>query len=151
MKKYKFVILAVTVSMLIAIYFSTHKNITTPTFLRRTNAASLTEMMRQPPTNIYGSSINVFIYNNEAGQPDEVVVTGHADSVTCSQTSGAIMGQILTRQPNSTDFLLAGAGRMIGARTADDENLSNSPTVQEYIKKSLMINNTFAKIHVAFA
>ena len=137
MQKYKFVIFVVVASMGTAIYFLNTEKIQTPSFLRRTEAASLIEMMHQPPTNIYGSSINVFLYENEDGQPDEVVVTGHADSVTCGQTSGAMMGQILTRQPNDTDFLLAGAGRMIGANVTDDTILTNKPKVQEYLTLAL--------------
>jgi hypothetical protein len=104
-----------------------------PRFLRRSGPASLSEMMQQPPTTPYGSSINAFVYVDEDGHVAEVVVTGHADSLTCKQTSGAIMGALLTKEPNGNDFLVAGSSRVLGGESTEVEQLRSDPDVQQFV------------------
>jgi hypothetical protein len=131
MSKHKLVVFAVIIVLTILLLPIFEDKIELPTFLRREEAASLTEMLQQPPTNIYGSSINVFVYEDENGEPDRVVITGHADSTTCEQASGAVMGQMLVKKPNGSDFLLAGAGSMVAQKA--DETLLDNLAVKEYM------------------
>jgi hypothetical protein len=83
-----------------------------PNFHRRSTSATLSEMLQEPPTNIYGSTINVFLYRNEAGNLREITIAGHADSLTCRETSGAFAGALIDAGGTRENFLIAGAGRM---------------------------------------
>jgi hypothetical protein len=103
-----------------------------PRFLRRRGSASLSEMMQQPPTNIYGSSINLFVYSNvQDGGIAEVVVTGHADSLTCSQISGAVMGTLLSKRASADEFTIAGTGRVLGGSSVTAESIRD-PAIQAF-------------------
>jgi hypothetical protein len=85
-----------------------------PRFLSRTGPASFAEMMSEPPTFIYGSSIHVWVYEQEAGDAvTEVAVTGHADSATCSRASGAFFNAMLQKTEEPEDLFVAGAGRLL--------------------------------------
>jgi hypothetical protein len=90
-----------------------------PIFLKRKGNASLSEMLQQPPTSIYGSSINVFAYMDENGVT-ELDIAGHADTRTCSQASGLLANTLLTKGDNDGEFLLAGSSRIVGGRTTND-------------------------------
>ncbi|TAX01978.1 hypothetical protein ELI07_32865 (plasmid) [Rhizobium leguminosarum] len=97
-----------------------------PVFLRRTGPASLSEMLQQPPTNIYGSSINIFAYRDRSGRLAEITEAGHADSTTCRKISGLEFNTLLNKGAVTSDFVIAGATRLIGAseldEAADEEN-----------------------------
>jgi hypothetical protein len=102
-----------------------------PRFSARTDSASLSEMMQQPPTNIYGSSINVFVYESADNRIAEIAVTGHADSLTCGQTSGAILDSLLAKRAITGEFLLAGSGRLWGGQPVPP-SLAADPAVRAY-------------------
>jgi len=85
---------------------------TPPKFHDRENPSSLSEMMQEPPTTMYGSTIDVFQYEDELGKTREITIAGHADSQTCGDTSGVFAGALLYAKPTKGDFFLAGSGRM---------------------------------------
>jgi hypothetical protein len=84
-----------------------------PTFHRRSTSPTLAEMLQEPPSSVYGSTINVFLYRNATGELREISISGHADSLTCQETSGAFAGALIDAGPGSENFLIAGAGRMV--------------------------------------
>jgi hypothetical protein len=89
-----------------------------PEFLRRRGSASLSEMLQQPPTSIFGSSINVFAFEDESGVA-EISIAGHADSRTCSAASGIVANTLLDKGAAGREFLLAGAGRLARSTPVD--------------------------------
>jgi len=103
-----------------------------PKFLKRSGSASLSEMLQQPPTSIYGSSINVFAYMDNNGIA-EIDVAGHADARTCSQASGLLANTLLTKGSTQGDFLLAGSSHIIGS-TAEDSSEINDPDVKRWLE-----------------
>src|ERR1041384_7517175 len=68
-----------------------------PVFLSRTGPAPIGEMMSQPPTFSYGSSINIWFVTDKQERLREVAVTGHADSPTCRRVSGQVMSMFLKK------------------------------------------------------
>lgn len=83
-----------------------------PEFHRRSTSATLAEMLQEPPTTAYGSTINVFLFRDEAKRLREITIAGHADSLTCRETSGAFAGALIDAGGVRGNFLIAGAGRM---------------------------------------
>lgn len=105
-----------------------------PDFHRRSQSASLSEMMQEPPSSVYGSTINVFFFRDEVGRMREITISGHADSLTCASASGAFADALLSSGSSVDDFLLAGAGRMaIPAPTPERlEALESDSKVREF-------------------
>lgn len=83
-----------------------------PQFLSRSGPASFAEMMAEPPTFIYGSSIHVWVYERQ-GKPIEIEVTGHADATSCSRASGVVLNSMLEKAEEPEDLLVAGAARLV--------------------------------------
>jgi tetratricopeptide (TPR) repeat protein len=107
----------------------------TPTFLSRRGAASISEMVSEPPTFSYGSSINVWLLTGEDGQIREVGVTGHGDSPTCRRVSGQVMGMFIGKEREPDDLFVAGAAHMVDRGDKEAKlRLEELPVVQEYIK-----------------
>lgn len=104
-----------------------------PEFRRRKSSATLSEMLTEPPTSIYGSTINVFAFRDDRGSLRELTVAGHADSATCSEFSGEFSKAMLNSPWRDGDFMLAGAGRMTVPEPGISALLSElEPTVAEY-------------------
>lgn len=81
-------------------------------FNTREGAALMPEILQEPPTTVYGSTIDVFLFRDESGALREITIAGHADSTTCRETSGAFSGALMVAGRRDGDFLLAGSGRM---------------------------------------
>lgn len=104
-----------------------------PPEFRRSGDVSLSEMIRQPASYTYGSSINVFIFDDDNGFPREIVVLGHADSETCKKASGFVATALLQKEPDARDLFVAGAGRISGkVALSSFEELAADPKVMEY-------------------
>lgn len=84
-----------------------------PPEFRRPGEATLREMVSQPPSYAYGSSINVFVYRSDDNAIKEIAILGHADSDTCSRASGAVAEAIFEKPRDPQDFFIAGAGRLV--------------------------------------
>ncbi len=98
----------------------------------RPGKVGLAEMLAQPPSYLYGSSINIFIYRDDADQIREIDETGHADSDTCAQASGLIAGAMLAKARTDGDFFNAGSARLIGADYSALDSLKQDQNVLEY-------------------
>lgn len=107
---------------------------TPPDFHRRSRSANLPEMMQEPPSSVYGSTINVFFFRDKQQRLREITISGHADALTCASTSGAFADALLSSGSNSDDFLLAGAGRMAIPALAPErlQALESDSKVREY-------------------
>ena len=112
------VVAAISVAALFAGLVGLQRVPEPPRFLARSGAASFAEMMSEPPTFIYGSSIHLWIYDKADG-PAEIAVTGHADSSTCSRASGAFLNAMLEKAPDGADLFVAGAGRLMRHENAE--------------------------------
>jgi hypothetical protein len=88
-------------------------SIQTPVFLLRDGAATIREMMIQPPAFSYGSSINVWLLKDEDGRTREIAVTGHGDSPTCRRVSGQVMTMFLEKNREPEDLFVAGAAHLV--------------------------------------
>ena len=85
---------------------------TAPDFHQRHEVGTLAEMLNEPPTSIYGSTIDVFLYQDTEQNLREITISGHADSITCGATSGSFASALMYSNAREGDFLLSGAGRM---------------------------------------
>jgi hypothetical protein len=103
-----------------------------PVFLRRSRVATLSEMLQQPPTSIFGSSISVYAYGDNEDYT-ELVVTGHADAHTCALASGLMANTLLGKGIQQGDFLVAGAGRLARPRSDDANGEAETPEVKAWI------------------
>jgi len=106
-----------------------------PAFLSRRGAASISEMVSEPPAFSYGSSINVWLVTDEGGDIREVGVSGHGDSPTCRRVSGQVMGMFMGKEREPDDLFVAGAAHMVDR--GDNKTrlrLAELPVVKEYIK-----------------
>jgi hypothetical protein len=103
--------------------------------LARQGAASLGEMMSEPPAFSYGSSINVWIVKDEARKIREIAVTGHGDSPTCRRVSGQVMSMFLEKHKEPGDLFVAGAAHMVDrGSTERRQQLEELPVVKDYRK-----------------
>ena len=93
---------------------------------RRPGVVSMAEMMAQPPTYAYGSSINVFVFLDDQDRTQELVITGHADSDTCRKASALIATALFNKPANPADFLMAGSARIV--RNRDDNAARDDAT-----------------------
>lgn len=107
---------------------------TAPEFHKRSAAASLQEMLSEPATSMYGSTIDVFVFRDSDGAVQEITIAGHADSITCSIASGAFASALIESGLGAGDFLLAGAGRIsVPVLSGEDRaRFSADPDVIEY-------------------
>lgn len=124
-----------------------------PVFLARQGAASINEMMVQPPTFNYGSSINIWVIVEGEGKDKkirEIEVTGHGDSPTCRRVSGMIMNMLLDKFREPDDMFVAGAAHLIDRGNASRrEILENDPDVQHYLetKSNLILQGILAQTY----
>ena len=116
-----------------------------PKFQLRSDAATLAEMLQEPPSTVYGSSIDVFYYQDGDSKPKEISIAGHADSLTCAETSSVFAGTLMVAGSRKDDFLLAGAGQMKIPKTTEqeEERFKKSEEVGRY--KSLLDELSIAK------
>jgi hypothetical protein len=114
-----------------------------PTF-RRPGAVGLAEMMAQPPSYSYGSSINVFVYEDDTRQIREVHVLGHADSDTCRKASSLVATAILEKGYDTRDLFVAGAGRVVYTPAPNLRQLFELPQVRQFrdARRQLQIAQT---------
>lgn len=143
MKTIKFKIGLLVIIGIIFLYLSFNSSqYTPPIFHDRNGAESLSEMMQEPPTTVYGSTIDVFQYNDSSGKTREITIAGHADSNTCGKTTGAFAGALLYTPTASDNFLLAGSGRMIIPESNHEEHdrLSKKESVLKYEKFTRKLN-----------
>lgn len=107
---------------------------TAPDFHKRSSAASLQEMLSEPATSMYGSTIDVFVFRDPDGALREISIAGHADSITCSIASGAFASALIESGLGEGDFLLAGAGRISVPVLSEEarSSLLADPDVEEY-------------------
>lgn len=107
---------------------------TSPDFHKRSSSASLQEMLSEPATSMYGSTIDVFVFRDSDGNLREITIAGHADSITCSIASGAFASALIESGLGEGDFLLAGAGRISVPVLSEEERLRflADPDVEEY-------------------
>lgn len=105
-----------------------------PTFHVRDQAASLQEMLAEPATSAYGSTINIFVYRDETDRPRRLAIAGHADSITCSRASAAFTKALLGGRFGKNGFLLAGAGQVSVPALASTGDQSD-PDVEAYIRE----------------
>lgn len=106
---------------------------------------SFAEMLEEPPSFIYGSSIHVWIYTDNDGIVREIAVTGHADSRTCGLMTGLFFNTYLNKYTEPDDFFVAGAGRLVN--TMDKwklKDMEKNSMIKEYKGKKNMID--FLKI-----
>src|SRR5947199_2289450 len=104
-----------------------------PPSFRRGGTASFAEVVAQPPSYIYGSSINLWLYTDPDGEIQEIEETGHADSSTCSQVSSLLFNTILQKNPEDGDLAVAGSARLVRHEdTALREKLEQTHVVQSY-------------------
>ena len=123
---------------------------TVPTFLNRDGAASLAEMIAEPPAFIFGSSIDVWVYYDEKRAPREIAVTGHADSETCRKMSRLLFNTLLQKQTAPQDVLVAGAGWLVNDDKEETrKDLEGKPDVQAWLEAQEQ--HARAKILLSFA
>jgi hypothetical protein len=79
-------------------------------FWRTNRASTLDEMLQEPGSSVYGTSINIWAYRGADKPFDQVVVTGHADSSTCRNVSGLLYNAFLQKNREPEDLLVAGTG-----------------------------------------
>lgn len=119
-----------------------------PIFLKRQGPASIEEMMLEPPTFNYGSSINVWLAKNNLGEIREVAVTGHGDSATCRRVSAQVMAMLMGKTELPEDLFVAGAAHIIDK--GDNEKklkLEKLEIVEEYKGyKSLWVSLKFREM-----
>ena len=105
-----------------------------PRFWRTEQDASLDEMLQEPGSSIYGTSINIWAYKGADGLFDEVIETGHADSSTCRNISGLVYNAFLQKHREPEDLLVAGTQLL--KRRVDSallEGLEKKKAVQDYL------------------
>lgn len=106
-----------------------------PVFLSRQGAASIGEMMNEPPTFSYGSSINIWLVTDKEDAVREVALTGHGDTVTCRRVSGKVMGMFLDKQREPDDLFVAGAAHMTDrGNAARRRKLEQVDSVKAYLR-----------------
>ncbi len=109
--------------------------IQTPVFLTRSGAATIREMMIQPPAFSYGSSINVWLLKDRLGRTREIAVTGHGDSATCRRVSGQVMTMFLEKNKEPEDLFVAGAAHLVDrGDSAKRKLLQEKASVKNFIE-----------------
>jgi hypothetical protein len=83
-----------------------------PQFHKNRQAGDFIELLAVPPTSAYGSSINIWVYEDERHQPQEIFVTGHADRNTCEHISRLLFSTAIQKNVEPEDLLVAGAARL---------------------------------------
>lgn len=117
-----------------------------PQFWRTERHSTLTEMLQEPGSSAYGTSIHVWVYQGADGHFDQIVWTGHADSSTCANFSGLIFNAYLQKHREPEDLLVAGTGFF--KNRVDPElrrKLEKTAPVQKYLKiEDQLVNARFA-------
>lgn len=104
-----------------------------PSFFRANYTPSMPELLAEPPSNIYGSTIHVWYFRDQAGQLREIAVTGHAESRTCQRMSSLFFNSYFAKSPSDGDFFVAGAGRLVNdPDTTQMNQLRQNPVVAQY-------------------
>lgn len=120
-----------------------------PVFLMRSGPATIKELIIQPPTFSYGSSINVWLLQDEEGRTREIAVTGHGDSPTCRRVSGQVMTMFLEKNREPEDLFVAGAAHLIDRGDSIKRlNLMERESVKKYIEaqKQLWLTEMLVKL-----
>lgn len=106
-----------------------------PIFRRFEKLPALPELMAQPPTYNYGSSIHFWTYHQPDGTLAEVAVTGHADSRTCKKISGLLFNTYLEKQLEREDLIVAGSSWFkLREDPKQRAELAQNPQVLEYLQ-----------------
>lgn len=136
MKKIIIGIFIIGLSIFVTKEFLLKKEDTSPIFIDRNTPPSLVEVMAEPASFVYGSSIDVWFYKDSTNQIEEIAVTGHADSRTCGLMSSLFFNTYLQKHENPNDFFVAGAGRLVN-RFDDSriEELEKRENVKLYLDK----------------
>lgn len=109
-----------------------------PAFLGRRGVATINEMMIQPPTFSYGSSINVWVLKDESKQIREIAVTGHADSATSRRVSSQVMSLFFDKRHEPEDLFVAGAAHLVDhGDLGDREAWLAEPSVKKFVAAQL--------------
>lgn len=122
---------------------SVNVDFSAPDFHQRHEIATLAEMLNEPPTSVYGSTIDVFLYQDTESNMREITIAGHADSLTCGVTSGAFSGALMYSNARDGDFLLAGSGRMTVPETDPFQILLSQydASVSKYLSLSRQLSH----------
>jgi len=120
-----------------------------PVFLMRSGPATIKELMIQPPTFAYGSSINVWLLEDEEGRTREIAVTGHGDSPTCRRVSAQVMTMFLEKNREPEDLFVAGAAHLIDRGDSSKRLLlMQRDSVKKYIEaqRQLWVTEVLVKV-----
>lgn len=105
-----------------------------PRFWRTEHKASLSEMLVESGSSIYGSSINLWVYGATNGSIEQVVVTGHADSSTCRNVSSLLFTAYLQKTREPADLLVAGTGLLQNRSNPElRRKLESTEEVRDYL------------------
>jgi hypothetical protein len=105
-----------------------------PQFHQSRQAGDFIELLAVPPTSAYGSSINIWVYEDDQHQPQEIVVTGHADQNTCEHVSRLLFSTAIQKNVEPEDLLVAGAARLgRHENVAAKQRLEQLEVVQNYM------------------
>jgi len=133
----KILIVALSLFFVFIIIYNFLLNNRIPKFRNKNQPLSFAEMIEEPPSYIYGSSIDIWsYYDSENEIVREIGVTGHADSRTCRITSGLFFNTYLQKYADENDFFVAGAGRLVNQIDKSiTEQLEKHESVVEYNEK----------------
>lgn len=125
-------ILLILYTMPIVLSQSTFK---APVFYDKDTIPSFPEMLAEPGSNIYGSTIHIWHYVDTKNDTiKEIAVTGHAESRTCQKMSSLFFNSYFQKNPDQGDFFVAGAGRLINNSGSNQlKELKILPEVQTYL------------------
>lgn len=109
-----------------------------PQFHKRRKSGDFVELLAVPPTSAYGSSINLWVYEDDQRQPQEIVITGHADQNTCAHISRLLFSTAIQKNIEPEDLVVAGAARLRRHESVDGKRrLEQIDSVREYMALSL--------------
>lgn len=113
-------------------------------FFNFDRGATFAEMLAEPPHNIYGSSISLWVYRTEGLEAQEaeiaeLLLTGHAASKVCMRGSIAVYEAALALPPQESDLVVAGATYFQGITPEQRAEIEKAPSVKQYkiIKNNL--------------
>lgn len=106
-------------------------------FFKFDKGATFAEMLTEPPHNIYGSGITLWVYRWEDSEEQEtgiaeVLLTGHATSKVCMRGSISAYETALALPPQGSDLLAAGVAYFQGITPSWQAKLEQDRSVKEY-------------------
>lgn len=130
-----FIIMAVLILILVFSFVFKQNKGPNPTFFK---IRGFPELVTIPTDSVYGSTIDLWVYQTEEGSIDRVIVTGHADNLTCSRASAALITSWMGMSKDPESHIGAGFGYLEAKRDPNVlqriEQLKENETVQEYIE-----------------